>query len=297
MSGEIELAEKFLAHYASQYYDPVKAHEYYLRTRQLSGRQSAKGMSDQQKEAWSYTKNQISEARKAALQNAAQAEKEFLQKARADATAKAQEISAKLKEVIDSLLNRDSGETAAAQKQLAAEQKAKSDQIREKADQQISALPPIPDGVSAGVRARLTAQRQIQINRIRGDAASQLREVDAETADKSQKISADAQAKRESLSAEATAQREAIRTQLQATVEKARADYDKQKQALTDQYEATTQREYDAIRANLPSAPARKKKGSGKKKAEDKTPSSKPGVKTMSLQEAAVETLRRQRTS
>jgi hypothetical protein len=133
-----------------------------------------KGMSDQQREAWSYTKNQISEARKAALQNAAQAEKEFLQKARADATAKAQEISAKLKEVIDSLLNRDSGEQQRHRNKLAAEQKAKSDQIREKADQQISALPPIPDGVSAGVRARLTAQRQIQINRIRGDAASQL---------------------------------------------------------------------------------------------------------------------------
>ena len=28
-----------LQHYASPYYDPVKAHEYYMRTRELKGRQ------------------------------------------------------------------------------------------------------------------------------------------------------------------------------------------------------------------------------------------------------------------
>lgn len=30
-----EPIEDYLAHYASKYYDPVKAHEYYLRTREL----------------------------------------------------------------------------------------------------------------------------------------------------------------------------------------------------------------------------------------------------------------------
>ena len=29
-----------LQHYASPYYDPVKAHEYYMRTRELKGRRS-----------------------------------------------------------------------------------------------------------------------------------------------------------------------------------------------------------------------------------------------------------------
>lgn len=31
----------FLAHYASQYYDPVKAHEYYMEHRKLKGREKA----------------------------------------------------------------------------------------------------------------------------------------------------------------------------------------------------------------------------------------------------------------
>ena len=36
-----------LQHYASPYYDPQKAHEYYMRTRELKGRRSATKLSDE----------------------------------------------------------------------------------------------------------------------------------------------------------------------------------------------------------------------------------------------------------
>jgi hypothetical protein len=52
----------FFKHYSSPYYDPAKAHEYYLKTRQLKGRTTGK-MSDAQKEAWGYTKKQITDER------------------------------------------------------------------------------------------------------------------------------------------------------------------------------------------------------------------------------------------
>lgn len=48
-----------LQHYASPYYDPQKAHEYYMRTRELKGRRSATKLSDEGKKVWSYTKNEI----------------------------------------------------------------------------------------------------------------------------------------------------------------------------------------------------------------------------------------------
>lgn len=38
-----------LQHYASPYYDPQKAHEYYMRTRELKGRRSATKLSDEGK--------------------------------------------------------------------------------------------------------------------------------------------------------------------------------------------------------------------------------------------------------
>ena len=42
----------FLLHYASKYYDPVKAHEYYMKNRELKGRRSSSKLNDEGKEAW-----------------------------------------------------------------------------------------------------------------------------------------------------------------------------------------------------------------------------------------------------
>lgn len=55
-----------IKHYASQYYDPAKAHEYYLKNRELKGRQK---MSGEQVDAWDYTKGKISTAKNAKVKN------------------------------------------------------------------------------------------------------------------------------------------------------------------------------------------------------------------------------------
>lgn len=48
----------YLIHYASEYYDPVKAHEYYMQHRKLKGRSTAK-LNDTGKEAAEYVKSQL----------------------------------------------------------------------------------------------------------------------------------------------------------------------------------------------------------------------------------------------
>ena len=53
------MSEDHLMHYASKYYDPVKAHEYYLRNRELKGRRSSSKLNETGKEQWSYAKEQI----------------------------------------------------------------------------------------------------------------------------------------------------------------------------------------------------------------------------------------------
>lgn len=50
--------------YASQYYDPAKAHEYYERTKQLKGRKSTSGLNEQGKIAAKYVKEKLTEERK-----------------------------------------------------------------------------------------------------------------------------------------------------------------------------------------------------------------------------------------
>ena len=59
-----------IAHYASPYYDPVKAHEYYERTKELTGRSTGTSLNDAGKEAKTYVKNQINEKRDQDLKDA-----------------------------------------------------------------------------------------------------------------------------------------------------------------------------------------------------------------------------------
>lgn len=66
---DVERVENFLAHYASKYYDPVKAKEYYERTKELKGREPAlsKESRERQSQATAYVRNEISTRKKADL--------------------------------------------------------------------------------------------------------------------------------------------------------------------------------------------------------------------------------------
>lgn len=59
----------YLVHYASPYYDPVKAHEYYMKNRELKGRASTKGMTESQRQQAQYVKKAINEERDKVLEN------------------------------------------------------------------------------------------------------------------------------------------------------------------------------------------------------------------------------------
>lgn len=57
--------------YASKYYDPVKAHEYYIKHRQLKGTtRSTAGMTDEQKSALKYIKENLQAEKKQAIADA-----------------------------------------------------------------------------------------------------------------------------------------------------------------------------------------------------------------------------------
>lgn len=64
LEAELNEDEDELQHYASPYYDPVKAHEYYLKTRELKGRRSTAKLNEEGKIAARYVREQISNERK-----------------------------------------------------------------------------------------------------------------------------------------------------------------------------------------------------------------------------------------
>lgn len=63
-SLEEELNHGALMHYASEYYDPEKAHQYYEEHKKLKGRRSATGLNERGREAARYVKDQLTTERK-----------------------------------------------------------------------------------------------------------------------------------------------------------------------------------------------------------------------------------------
>jgi len=95
-TGE-EFVLNYLAHYASKYYDPAKAREYYLRNRELKGRRSTKGITGTQKQARYYAKNQISEEKKTNLKGNATNRKTEMTGLRKEAAFKRKLLAEKIK--------------------------------------------------------------------------------------------------------------------------------------------------------------------------------------------------------
>lgn len=285
MSAKAEaFVESFLAHYASPYYDPVKAREYYLRTRELKGKQSTAELTDNEKQAWAYARNQIGEAKKTDLKAASESRKGLVDKARLFAQARREEIGAKLTDLFASLTNegKEVSEELSVQKEQALavlddRQRERSNQLRFAAQKKIDALPKIPEGVSDERRAVLTARREQQVARINGTLKSDLKtvksEIDVEragvaeaTEDSREAVSALIKTEKTAGRETARVDRETVRTELKATVDKARADYEANRERLIAEYEATKQREYDAIKALPGSKPPPKRRSSSSRK-------------------------------
>lgn len=62
-SEEEEFIHDYLMHYANPYYDPVKAHEYYMKHRKLKGR-STSGLNEEGRDAAYYVKQKLNAERK-----------------------------------------------------------------------------------------------------------------------------------------------------------------------------------------------------------------------------------------
>lgn len=83
-----------ITHYASPYYDPDKAKEYYERTKELKGRTS--GLSTTQREAYTVSKSNISTAKKTESDKAREDQKARLEAIRSKADSARQAIEDKL---------------------------------------------------------------------------------------------------------------------------------------------------------------------------------------------------------
>ena len=112
--------------YASKYYDPVKAHEYYERTKKLKGRRTS-GMSDEQKKTWSYVKEGVITEKKQKNEEIKKASSAEIETLRSEASETRKRISEKLK----SWLSKITEQTSSEKKQLSKTAQLEKERIRE----------------------------------------------------------------------------------------------------------------------------------------------------------------------
>ena len=221
--------DDFLRHYVEVPYDPVKAHEYYLKNRELKGRTTS-GMSDKQKEAWTYLKDNVSEDKKKQVEVAKEANTKKIEEFRATAAATRKRISDKLK-LLSEQLSDDSADDR--------------EDISDKLKQDIANVAEIPEGVSKQQRAILVEKRKKEIADIRGEAS-----------DDRGDVRDDIKASRRTNSASASAEREKTSSDLKALISKTRDEYDKAKETLKASYESIYAKEYRKVLDTVEGKPA-----------------------------------------
>lgn len=91
--------------YASKYYDPEKAHEYYEKTKRLKGRRSNKGLNEEGIAAAEYMRNQIDTQHQKELDAKTQETQDYLTKQDEDLESTVTNIKAGLEQALEDLRN------------------------------------------------------------------------------------------------------------------------------------------------------------------------------------------------
>ena len=91
--------------YASKYYDPEKAHEYYEKTKRLKGRRSNKGLNEEGIAAAEYMRNQIDTQHQKELDAKTQETQDYLNKQDEDLESTVTNIKAGLEQALEDLRN------------------------------------------------------------------------------------------------------------------------------------------------------------------------------------------------
>lgn len=243
--------DAFIKHFSSQPYDPVKAHEYYMKNRQLQGRKTS-GMSQEQQEAWAYSKDQISTDKKKQLETIKLENSKKIELLQSAAKETLERISKKL-ELLSEKLTKDA--------------EFDRQQIADKLEEDISNVPDIPKGVSGERRAILVEKRNKEIAKLRNNASKHGSNLQSKINESRQEGSGDA-----------SAEKEKIRGELKSIIATTRDTYEKEKTKLIANYETTYQKEYDQVLSSIKGKTKKTGKGGSKGKSKDKATKKEKGI-------------------
>lgn len=252
------MADSVLSHeYASPYYDPAKAHEYYLKNRELKGKRNVSELNKKDKKVWADVKSNITAEKKTATKDAATKHAVEMQQLRISAQKRKEEIQQKIKSVLENAIaqQNQSTEALAAErdnrlKDIQAKAAAKIEKAKKDSQTKIDSLPPLSNNAT---RAEISARRRL-IASINKELTSQVSTINKETNKDVASVVASTRtpnnvsAVSKQLSDERQQNFKQISDELKKALDSAKTNYEGLKKGLANKYEAIYQKEFDAIK-------------------------------------------------
>jgi len=236
-----------LLHYASENYDPVKAHEYYLKNRELKGRHSTKGLTQRQKEGWQYAQAQVRNTTKGKIESARQTKQASIEKARAEAAKFRADFANKLKAFAAELAKQHADNSAS----IAEQAKQQREAIEKKLADDIAAVPMVPRSLPKLVREKRLKERAEKINALRGQAEADKAELNKNVSSARASEQSDVANARKQANDEAAQTRQQVASQLKSMVASYVEQYKQAKEKATSESEATLDKEYKNIKTRV----------------------------------------------
>ena len=265
------LPDDIIIHYASEYYDPEKAHEYYMKHRQLKGR-SKGSLTDKGKEIWGYTESNIKAKKKYELQEAALEKEVKIKELRDNTSKKKEEISNKLTqllEAINSKYKEDTTKLTDTQKnQIEANNRLKKrdlemkseDEKRTKERLRERMKKELEDADDADEKDKIRSKYGAKINDTTQEFKASKEETKTTYSDKNAKVREETKKQKETLAEKkkqdtstnrtnAKDEKAKVAEELKAAIEIAKGDYATKKEEINSKYEDVLNNEYDKIAA------------------------------------------------
>ena len=262
----IDISERqdILMHYASPYYDPVKAHEYYEQHKHLKGRPTGR-LTDEGKQVWKVTKMNIDQAKKIENDEARLIKISSVQQFQNKAKEQRTMVQSKLTDLLNAInakYKTDTEDLTETQKhQIEVNnrlKKQKAEDIKNKKAREIESLIEDTSDMDEEEIEEYYEKINQKMSKINDKYSKESEQNISDTNAKNNKVREEIKNKKSILSEKkkkdtiknreaAKQQRERIANELKDNVRKAVGDFQMKKAQIKEKYEGIYQDEYDKI--------------------------------------------------
>ena len=261
---DISRRKDILIHYASPYYDPVKAHEYYEQHKHLKGRPTGR-LTDEGKQVWKVTKMNIDQAKKIENDEARLVKLSSVQQFQNKAKEQRTMVQAKLTELLNTINAKYKTDTEALTETQKHQievnnrlKKQKAEDMKNKKAREIESLIEDTSDMDEEEIEEYYEMINQKMSKINDKYSKESEQNIYDTNEKNNKVREEIKNKKSILSEQkkkdttknredAKQQREKIANELKDNVRKAVSDLQVKKAQIKEKYEGIYQDEYDKI--------------------------------------------------